>query len=861
MFKRLLSAIVAIVMVISAMATGVFARVSTDVIDTKYEEAAQILGVLDIMVGDKDTGLFRPEDTIIRSEAARVAISALGLQDVAASTSGATKYPDVAKDHWANGYINVATNQGLVIGDDLGNFRPDSNITYAEMVTILIRALGYEPMAQSKGSYPQGYLVAASNIGLTKGVGGNANEGIKRGDVARLVNNALTIKLMEQVGFGTDVKYEVVDKTLLTDYLDVEKVTGQVTAVKTSALNGSSNLREDQIQIEDKIYLIGDADVREILGFTVDAYIKEDTRTGEKTLLTAIPVEGLNKSIKIDSDSVEEIKNEENEKYISYWIDKDNDRSPKKIRVDKNAKIMYNGKTGSFEDFKAIESGYYTVLDSDTNGSYDVVFVNETVNYVVEEVIVNTNKIIDKYGQKTLVLDPEDTDLIFSIEKGTQLIGIKDLKQWDVLTVTQSKDGDFIHIEVSNEHISGKVTETDDEKVYIGGVGYLVASNYEEPISLNDEGTFYLDVFGKIAGVDTKGTISTNYAYLNKLELSNGLNKVIELEIFDKNGKTLVEKTASKVKVNGGNYVTCEEAISLIGDAGQLITFERNSDGQINRIYTAKDTSGGIDEENFSKNLVISDAQYNANTNKLYASGKGVVITDETLVFDIPEGKTDSSEFSIRNIDFFNDDDKYDVIVFDMQRDLTAKAVIVTKSTGDANEASSIAVVDRITKTQNEDGVEIEKLYAMQNGKQVTFVTSESGVLVKPNGESSVSLAQGDIIQFRTNAQGQIEKVNVLFDISTKETEKENVISEDLATYYGKVTDKFSKTFNMQINGGEELNFNYTQADVYIVDLSKNNNKITVGDSGDIQKYDDLDPERVFVRVYKDIVEEIVIIR
>jgi hypothetical protein len=305
--------------------------------------------------------------------------------------------------------------------------------------------------------------------------------------------------------------------------------------------------------------------------------------------------------------------------------------------------------------------------------------------------------------------------------------------------------------------------------------------------------------------------------------------------MFDKNGKTLVEKTAAKVKVNGGNYVTCEEAISLIGDAGQLITFERNSDGQINRIYTAKDTSGTVDEENFSKNLVLSDAQYNANTNKLYASGKGVIITDETLVFDIPEGETDPSEFSIRNIDFFIDDDKYDVIVFDMQRDLTAKAIIVTKSTGDANEASSIAVVDRITKTQNEDGVEIEKLYAIQDGKQVTFVTSESGILVKSSGESSVALTQGDIIQFRTNAQGQIEKINVLFDISTKETEKENVISEDLATYYGKVTDKFSKTFNMQINGGQELNFNYTQADVYIVDLSKNNNKITVGDSGDIQ--------------------------
>ena len=148
-FKRLISTAVAFVMAASVMSTA-FAAIPSDVAGTEYEEAAQVLGVLDIMVGDKDTGTFRPDDTIIRSEGARVAISALGLQEVAEVTNGATKYPDVVSNHWANGYINVATDQGMVIGDDVGTFRPDDTISYAEMVTIMIRALGYEKMAESR---------------------------------------------------------------------------------------------------------------------------------------------------------------------------------------------------------------------------------------------------------------------------------------------------------------------------------------------------------------------------------------------------------------------------------------------------------------------------------------------------------------------------------------------------------------------------------------------------------------------------------------------------------------------------------------------------------------------------------------
>ena len=81
---------------------------SPDIADTKYEEAAELLGALGIMVGDAEDGAFRPNDNILRSEMAKVAVYTVGLEDVVKSSTSPTKFPDVATDHWAVGAINVA---------------------------------------------------------------------------------------------------------------------------------------------------------------------------------------------------------------------------------------------------------------------------------------------------------------------------------------------------------------------------------------------------------------------------------------------------------------------------------------------------------------------------------------------------------------------------------------------------------------------------------------------------------------------------------------------------------------------------------------------------------------------------------
>ncbi len=863
-FKRLISSIVAFSMTTVMLATTAFAAIPSDVKDTKYEEAAQVLGALGIMIGDEQ-GNFRPDDAIIRSEVTKVGVTLMGLADVADSAASKTKYPDVAHDHWATGFINVATDQKLVQGDDVGTFRPNAQIKYSEAIAILIRALGYEPQAMAKGGYPSGYMVTANNIGLTKGVAGSAEQLISRGTVAQLAFNALTINLMEQTGFGSNVNYEVVDKTLLKDRLDVTLVEGTVNAVGTSSITGSASLDKDEIQIGEEIYKVGSADVRTILGFTVEAYVYEDAKTRKDTLLLAVPVEGANTVVSVTSDNIDSITNTDTDKVLNYWKNQETDKKTTKANIATDAKVMYNGKAGTFADFKMIDSGNIVLLDSDNNGMHDIVFVNETKNYVVDEVVETTYKIVDKYGQKTLVLDPDDDALSFHLTSSNQEVELADLEEWDVITLTISKDGSLIYGDVNKTSVTGTVTETDDEKVFINGEGYKVAANYPGTVKLLDEGTFYLDSEGKIAAVDSTTTISSNYAYLANIGLSTGLDKVLDFKLFTKSGETLLISSGSKLKVNDQSNLTPEQALTAIkGDRetanGQLITFEKNSDGKITKVNTYEKTSS-IDEDKFILNMQESGVVYNSASSKLVGKTMSVNVTSDTVIFDIPATAKDTDDYTIRQKSFFVNEHEYDVLVFNVTEDYNAQAIIVTNSTGQANEESSIAVVDKITTIKNENGDNVEKLYAFQDGKEVSFVTDDTGVLVKDGDKGQVALAKGDIIQFKTNASGEIDSITLLYDISKKDVEHSAEHSENMKTVYGKVTKKFTSSFNLQVNDGAVENYAFGDAVVYVVDTTKSTKQITVGDFGDIQKYDESAPERVFVRIYKDVVQEIVVVK
>lgn len=199
--KKALALSVVIAMMLSTVVA--FAAVPADVKGTKYETAASALGILKIMVGD-DKGNFNPDADVTRAEIAKVIVAATGIQNV---VPGATKFTDVPASHWASGYVNFAAGQGIVKGTSDTTFDPEGKVTFEQAVTMIMRALGYEPAAASKGGYPVGYLTLATQYEVTDGVSGTVGQPAKRSAIAQMIYNALDVPMMIQVGYGTDVKY------------------------------------------------------------------------------------------------------------------------------------------------------------------------------------------------------------------------------------------------------------------------------------------------------------------------------------------------------------------------------------------------------------------------------------------------------------------------------------------------------------------------------------------------------------------------------------------------------------------------------------------------------------------------------
>ena len=126
----------------------------------------------------------------------------------------------------------------------------------------------------------------------------------------------------------------------------------------------------------------------------------------------------------------------------------------------------------------------------------------------------------------------------------------------------------------------------------------------------------------------------------------------------------------------------------------------------------------------------------------------------------------------------------------------------------------------------------------------------------------TTKLQPGDIIQYTLNAKGEIDTVTVLFDITTKDTEfySSYGVADEMVTVYGKVTKKFTDSVNVSVDGGSAINYNVKNAKVYKFDTPKSG-KLTITDSGEIAKWEDgANEQRVFIRIYKDEVKEVVIV-
>ncbi|AOY77658.1 S-layer homology domain-containing protein [Clostridium formicaceticum] len=111
-------------------------------------------------------GTFQPNTSVKRQEFATM--TALTLNKNKTFTAITRDFRDVPASHWANPYIKVVADQGLMKGRSTGIFAPEETITGAEVMTVLIHALGLESSAKPAAgeAWYAGYVRVANRRGL-----------------------------------------------------------------------------------------------------------------------------------------------------------------------------------------------------------------------------------------------------------------------------------------------------------------------------------------------------------------------------------------------------------------------------------------------------------------------------------------------------------------------------------------------------------------------------------------------------------------------------------------------------------------------------------------------------------------------
>lgn len=224
----------------------------TDVVgDQDHARAFALLHTLGIFEGYGD-GRVGPDNPLTRVQFAKLAVCIVNEQDrVKAAGSVHPDFRDgdqIAPTWW--GWINVAADLGLVRGYEDGSFRPRSNITFAEAVTVLLRAAGYGPNVNGL-RYPDGYLRRAQELGITAGVELDAGLPITRAEMAIMTVNAMSLNPPGTLGepatdYVTEYRESLLDRR-------PERTEGVVTRIAGSTIEIDGELYD----LASTVYLFG----------------------------------------------------------------------------------------------------------------------------------------------------------------------------------------------------------------------------------------------------------------------------------------------------------------------------------------------------------------------------------------------------------------------------------------------------------------------------------------------------------------------------------------------------------------------------------------------------------------------------
>lgn len=740
-------------------------------------------------------------DSVSRAEYALILTKLLTL-DKMLSEEVTSYYSDVEDDDSYAPAINCLKDMGIMNGKTTTEFYPEDELTLDEAVAGLVRLLGYEQIAQSKGGYAGGYKRTAIDLGAMKGVTSDMyEEYVYAGAVAIMICNLLDAPIVNNfVLENTDIKITSNEKiTIAKDYLDLLSGKGKVNSYDTIDLYG---VRDQALELEyveingTKYEYIYDA-VTEFLGYDVTYYYKEN-KDDVPTLVYASKNLSA-KELILYGDEILLVSSS----HIEYLDSKD---KRKTIKI-KDTIILHNGYAVPQMEATYVPKNGYIKMISNNGSSYDVLMIFDYESFVVKSCLEGT--VSFQYGAKfegKNSVDLSGVKTMASVRKDGEIVGYEAISKGDAISIAYNPNVGYF-AELSRNVLDGVVDSSKEDPDYtleISGNEYKVNPSFlnlinngavgTSPVQVGKKHSFIIDFMGKIVGMTEVENV-VHYGYIKGIIRPSEISDELIARIFSKESEGWKDYSfAPKCKLNG-ERATSDEIVTAVKDYiaamaaktvpnadgsysddsyyTPIVKFKVSSDGLITNIVT--DYIEGHHPEEIDENKIVISSGYRLGyyvgtsgyifRHDTYAPGLGSIYAKYGNCMLVPMNE-EEEQFKVGNGDNIfprSDQTASRRLIYDLDEfGIPGCVVRVVEEAGTKVKGNAVMyAVDSVARGIDgkilniySDGGALEKLSTVDDKDLMDFCDT---------------LKQGDIIQVTTNTKGEVIAAKIVLPYNSDE--------------------------------------------------------------------------------------------
>ena len=320
-------------------------------------------------------------------------------------------YTDVDRSDKNSGYIYYLNDMGAVNGSSAAAFSPDENITLEQACTIILKLANLNASVIG-GDFVSEYYAKALQLNIAES-DMKGDEALTKNNMIKIFFNLLDTDVPTLSGI-TEKKgnksYSYDKDTFSYVYFDVDSYEGVLTGYSNSMLSENVSLGDGQIMIDKNKYKCNIKNLYEYFGMYVKYYANSSDE-----VIALIPEE--NKVTTVWSDDID--------RYENGRLYYDENGKEKHVSIYSKADVIYNGI--AYPDYQKSDlefqngDGFIKFIDNDSDGTYEIIIIEEYNSYVVDKVSADKKLIYAKYPENAAFEIPYDEDITVFRNDGMEM--------------------------------------------------------------------------------------------------------------------------------------------------------------------------------------------------------------------------------------------------------------------------------------------------------------------------------------------------------------------------------------------------------------------------------------------------------